>query len=181
MSFVLLGILNAQAAGGAAGAGSYDLLETSISSGQADFIDLTNLNTNYGSTYRHLQLRITAVTTSSGTNYIRFNGDTGGNYSVHQYYSTSGSRVANGAANFSSIYTGLTLGSSYKNPMIIDIYNPFDTNLYTSVFTHGSTSESVFMRTGNWMNTTAVSSIRLDPDGNWRENTRISLYGWKAA
>lgn len=72
MSFVLLGILNAQAGGGAAG-NAMDLLTTTTLTSQASSINLTNISQDYS----HLYMTFNLNTTRSGEDNLSYyvNGD----------------------------------------------------------------------------------------------------------
>jgi len=82
-----LGVLAVAGAGGGGGAaGAYEWIET-VSVGTAvSSVSFSNLNSTYGTTYQHLQLRA-AYRTSSVVGFtdmrLRFNSDTGSNYSFH--------------------------------------------------------------------------------------------------
>jgi len=192
---LLLGVLAAQAEGAVAGAGSYDLLETEILTGSQAEITFSSLG-DYSSDYQHFQIRMVARSTRNADNsnyYVRFNGDTGGNYSQH-YMRGNGSAMESANLQTSGtqgvyVYQGLTSATSGTNiyaASVIDILDPFDTNKYTTIrvltgFT-GAISR-ILLESGLWMSTNSVTSITFDEyfGANFAEDTRISLYGWKGA
>jgi hypothetical protein len=67
--------------------GAYDLLESTVLTGNQTSVTFSNINTNYGSTYKHLQLRVVTRDTFTGgsgsTVFIRYNADSGNNYAFH--------------------------------------------------------------------------------------------------
>ena len=65
MSFMLLGILNSQAAGG--GAGGYDLLESATITTNNTFLSIQGLDAY--SDYKHLQIRFTTNSYSLGSGF----------------------------------------------------------------------------------------------------------------
>jgi hypothetical protein len=84
MSLFPLGILSAAGAGGVGA--TYELIESQILGSNQSSITFSSLAT-YASTYKHLQIR--AAGKGSGNSFeetnvnLRFNGDTGSNYSAH--------------------------------------------------------------------------------------------------
>jgi hypothetical protein len=84
------GILSAAGAG--VPEGTYELISTTVLGGTAASITFSSLG-DYSSTYKHLQLRIAArsASASSFSGRLRFNGDTGANYSFHQLLGTGSS------------------------------------------------------------------------------------------
>ena len=174
MSSVLLGILNAQAAGAAESA--FDLLHTEVVGGQVAYYDFDV--SSYASTYRHLHIRIMGVGTQGATLRIRYNGDAGSNYSVQQFFADSGTTSTNGVGSIDYIYAGNFSAFDQKWPDIIDIYDAFSSSKYKSTMSMSSNG-TMFLRQGMWKNTNPITSVRLDPDGNWAANTRMSLYGVK--
>lgn len=149
------------------------------------------------SDYQHLQIRMLVRSSHGGTDIdesiVRFNGDTGSNYALHQIYGTEGIAVTS---------TGQT-SVSYMNPFIcsksenastfggvvMDILDPFETNKNKTVralsgyYTSSASYRNLItLRSGFWNNTAAVNSIYIAPiqGPNWVAGSRFSLYGIKA-
>ena len=186
-----LGVLAVAGAGaGPVGAGAYEWLETVNvgSGGQADVI-FSNLNSSYGSTYQHLQVRMTFKGETANTESVRmrFNSDTGSNYALHNLYG-NGSTVLSGAlAN--SVW--MTIGDS-KNTAnafagaIVDILDPFETTKYTTIRVLTGTSEAITridLTSGLWRNTNAITSMSffMNSGTDIAQYSRISLYGLRSA
>jgi hypothetical protein len=189
MSFMLLGILNSQAAGGG-GAGAYDLLESTTLSTSAASVTFSGLDT-YAADYKHLQIRALTRTDNNSeldNLYVQLNGDSGANYAKHELF-TSGSTVyPSGAANYSQmtwLYTqGATETSGVYSPTVLDILDFSSTTKNTtlrgfSAWTGGT--KRIAFHSGVYINTAAVTSITFTPhDGNnVVAGCRFSLIGIK--
>jgi hypothetical protein len=159
--------------------GTYELIETVIvpSGGQAA-VTFSNLNTSYGSIYKHLQIRGVHIGTG-GSNRITFNSDTAGNYSESQLYGDGASVPSNGNANTSSIYLG-AISTTDQIAFITDILDSFNTSKNKTVRTiAGGGLNGTYFRSGGWRSTAAINSITITSPGTFSQNTRISLYGMR--
>jgi hypothetical protein len=186
MSLFPLGLLSQGGGGGAAGA--FELIETINGTGSSSSITFSSIP----STYKHLRVRFAAVMTSANQNTLRmrFNGDTGSNYSYHGMigYSSSPYAAPTGTStafmNISPGYVGL---QNYPYVGIIDVLNYIDTNTYKTAKTLSGTmmlnnnSYELQLMSGNWRSTSAVTSLTLLDSGgtNFSTATRFSLYGIK--
>jgi hypothetical protein len=180
----------ATAGAGAGAAGSFDLLETQVLTGTAASVTFSNLNSTYGSTYQHLQIRATTRITT-GTNLVvyRINGDTASNYSWHWMLGNGSQVESGGTGSYDSIVEYSTVASDETanafSAIIVDILDPFETTKYktTRTFAGRSTSRNhVSLSSGSWRNTAAMTSYSLAPgSGSWAIGSRFSLYGIKAA
>ena len=192
MSFVLLGILNAQAEAAApAGPPAYDLLETEILTGTQASVTFSSLGA-YATDYQHLQIRLTAATTRGGTRellYIRANGDnTSGNYNGHglggdgsSVYSSTEDNTISRVAQVSGTGTTGAFGAA-----IIDIWDAFNSSKYTTFRSitgqADSTGNSIAIQSVAWRSVASISSLGIYADLNAMiAGTRISLYGLKAS
>jgi len=185
-----LGVLAVAGAGaGPVPAGNaYEWLET-ISVGTAvASVEFTNVNTNYGSTYQHLQLRVTAKVSSSVVNLdMTFNGDTASNYSWHELYG-DGSTVVSGAGATQTFMKAIISDAATANVFgagVIDILDPFETTKYTTMRSLSgdvSGGRYIILRSGAWRNTNAISSIKMNfTAGNIAIGSRFSLYGMRSS
>jgi hypothetical protein len=194
MSFMLLGILNAQASGGAGG--GFDLLETQVLGTSEASITFSSLGT-YAADYKHLQIRAVIRTNRSGqTNSqtsIRFNSDTGSNYSGHLLRGT-GSAVQSFASvgeTSISISDGTSSTNSTGNSFsatVLDILDPFETSKYTTTKALFGNAASTYFGSGDirltsglWNNTAALTTITfMDRNAtSFAIGSRFSLYGVK--
>lgn len=183
-----LGILAASSAGVLPS--DFVRLETVLVSGSSTSeVIFSNLNSTYGSTYRHLQIRLVARGSQSGNQTLvngQFNGDTGFNYSLHRLNSSGSTVVSAGNASQPNFYAGLVDAASGAtnafSGAVVDILDAFNTNKNTTTraFTGNNTNPEVVIYSGAWYNTNAISSIRLfNGGGVWVAGSRFSLYGVK--
>lgn len=181
MSFMLLGILNSQAAAGGGGA-AYDLLTTyTETTTNSSLIDFTSIDQSY----KHLQIRI-ANSNSNGmdtTAYVQFNSVTSSQYNNH-YLRGNGESVSSGWAG--SVSTGFYVDGSFGQAAVaileIQDYSSSSKNTTMRWVTGDSanTYPAVRLGSGLWDNTSAVTSIQLTPSfGSITAGTRISIYGIK--
>lgn len=178
--------------GGAAGAASFDLLETQVLGSTTASVTFSSLST-YASTYKHLQIRAVARGTraANGDNLsIRFNGDSGSNYARHALYGAAGGSAESYAAINNSFVDLGTLASATTpanafTGAVANILDPFETTKNTTVNSlNGLSAAGVFIGItgGAWFNTAAITSINIFAvNGNLTQYSRFSLYGIKGA
>lgn len=137
------------------------------------------------SAYTDLILVISGSTTAStGAYNLRFNGDTGSNYSITGIYANSASA---GGSFRASNATKLYLGDGANTSMfmnIIHIMNYTNTTTNKTVLNRKTqiTSSSIEAIVGLWRSTAAINSITLLPDSNnFATGTVFTIYGLKAA
>lgn len=180
MSFTLLGILNSQAAG-AGGAGAYDLLETTVLTSSASSVSFTGLG-DY-SDYKHLQLRIVGTLNISTQSQLRFNSDSGSNYSWHYVWGRGDSVTIFGAGSQTQIAFNNFGVSPQVSTSIVDILDFSSSSKNTTIraLSGGAAADAttrVALYSGGWYNTSAVTQFEIL--GNTRSydiGTRFSLYG----
>jgi hypothetical protein len=186
---LLLGVLQAQAAGGVAGAGSFDLLEEQVLTTTPTSVTFSGLST-YAADYKHLQLRMVLRgnnPTTSNNAIIQFNGDTGANYARHAIFN-SGSSVGSfglSSQNWFTITTGAggTMTANAFGAGVVDILDPFNTSKNTTARAlSGNPTDGISLFSGAWFNTAAINSINIDQQqgGDWVTGSRFSLYGIRA-
>jgi hypothetical protein len=186
MTLSALGILSAAGAGGGVALSDYELIQTALVTGSStSFVDFSSLGT-YSSTYKHLQIRLAARSSHSVTVQVvnlRFNSDSGANYSLH-YLQGNGSVVqSSGNANQTDFFAALIPGSSATanafGASVVDLLDSFSTTKNkTSRAFLGTSPNNVVIYSGAWYNTSSVTNIRLSvADGNFVAGSRFSLYG----
>ena len=168
--------------GAAGGVGDYESIATVTVGGSG----LTTATfSSIPSTYKHLQVRITNLT-NSATNDVRmrFNSDTGSNYVWHQLQGNGAS--ASAATNTSQTYIAAGLTGSSTNPAttIVDILDYTNTNKYTTARILGgydaNGSGYVFLWSGLWQNTNAISTIEFSCSAvDFNQYSHFALYGVK--
>ena len=187
---LLLGVLQAQAAGGGA-AGTFELIEQRVLTSAESSVTFSSLST-YAADYQHLQLRIAARSTLAANLVdlqLQFNADAGANYVYHQLY-------GNGSSVASEAYTGLNQTTGALIPAasatansfgasVIDILDAFETTKFKTIrglSGYTANTNYVLLRSGLWRNTAATTDLSVyAAGGNLAIGTRISLYGIKAA
>jgi hypothetical protein len=183
MALFPLGILSAAGAGGVAG--SYELIESTILGSATSSVTFSSLG-DYSSTYKHLQIRVAARDTRSGSvggALIRFNSDTGSNYATHNLYG-NGSSVVSDASTSQSYIVGLLFPSGNIAANIfgggaMDILDAYSTTKNkTTRALSGFATNTINLTSGLWMSTASITSITILPSGgNLLAGSRFSLYG----
>jgi len=171
---------------------SYESISTvTVGGGGSASVSFTSIP----ATYTHLQIR--AIVKSNGGQDsldLTFNGDTGSSqYTYHSLYgngSSAGTDVSRPRAN---IPTDITMVASSDTSMfsagVLDILDYANVNKYktTRVLsgfnTNGSANgTAVFLSSGLWMSTSAVTSITLTGRAtNIGQYSSFALYGIKGA
>ncbi len=204
MSLIPLGFW-AASGGAAAGATSFDLLQTEILASSQASVTFSSLG-DYAADYQHLQLRY-AARTDRGTYAddamtMTFNSDTtSGNYKSHMLSGGGSSGFISGVNSDDDWFGTTAIGNTTTNVAstgifgsgVVDILDPFESAKYTtsrtlSGFHVSDTSIASYaavriqLSSHLWMNTNAVSSLTLDQGGgsNFVSGSRFSLYGLKA-
>ena len=183
----------AASAGGGAGAGSFDLLETQVLASSAASVTFSSLDT-LAAGYQHLQIRMMTRTTENrdfAGNLVRFNSDAGSNYATHNLLDTAG-LASEGSVSQTSASAGICAGgfwnASNYPATVLDILDPFEStkNITMRAFAGGIENASNFKRyislqSSLWNNTAAATTINIRPSlGSFTANSRFSLYGIKA-
>jgi hypothetical protein len=175
----------------------YELLETQIVSGNQNSVVFSNLNSSYGLTYQHLQLRITARTDRTGADSdpirIRFNSDAGANYGRHRLMAYLGNNViSGGSGGQDSMYITEAAAVSQNAAnifadIITDIIDPFETTKSKTIRSlsgmYASGWQSIELWSGFWNSTNAITTIALSPvvGTNFVSGSRFSLYGMRSS
>lgn len=127
----------------------------------------------------------------SATTYgIRFNSDTGSNYSSTQLLGTGS--VAQSQRDTSVTYayvstsTAATGAANVFTPVIIHIMSYANSNVFKTVLAASDAENARVVRTvGLWRSTSAITSVTLVPvatnQGDFKSGCTFSLYGIKAA
>ena len=163
--------------------GAYDALASVTLTSTANSI----LFSGIPSGYKHLQIRGTLLSATSANNPVRFNSDTGNNYTWHQIQGDGAGAGAYAATPSDRIPWGLNSGnSSYPFATIIDILDYASTNKYKTVRAlsgndgTNNASSRIGIYYGNWRNLNAITSIFISNDGNnMLQHSQFALYGVK--
>ena len=163
---------------------SYFSIATATGTGSSSTISFTSIPNSY----THLQIRFTGKGTGSAevSSKIRFNSDTGSNYSWHQLYGYNFSPGASNGVSVGGILGFYTTGTNDSNVVgvgVVDILDYTNVNKYTTtrlLSGMNGTNGYIGLHSGLWQNTAAITSIDIAIDsGNWATTTQIALYGVK--
>jgi hypothetical protein len=168
---------------------SYESISTVlVGSGGQTTISFTSIP----STYKHLQLRGIALSSSAGAVvYANYNSDTGANYARHRLVGAGGNPPnafgASGQTTF-SIFGDLTGTAASPSPagVVMDVLDYTDTNKFTTTRilcgADRNGSGEVELISSLWNNTAAVTRIDLTIGGSvssFAQHTQFALYGIK--
>jgi hypothetical protein len=186
MALFPLGILSAAGAGGAAFESDYELIETQILTSSQAAVVFSGLGA-YSSTYKHLQIRMTARKSNSedeGSVNGRINGATTG-YSQHALRGT-GSSVnsfgdANTTAGFCFYIPAAQAPSNVFGAGVIDILDPYSTTKNKTVRSFGGGRPNVQLALSSfaYYSTASITSFTVDAltPSLFVAGSRFSIYG----
>lgn len=152
------------------------LATLTLSAGQA-----TVTFSSISGAYRDLRLITRTTSTTASGGYMRFNGDTGSNYSAVWAYGTGASTGSSSATGTSISLFGMLNGNTN-----IDSYDILD---YSATDKHKSLlnrydspqADGTYMRAGRWANTAAITSIVLGATtGTFSAGDSFTLFGVSA-
>ena len=174
MSPIPLGIL---AAAGAGGAGAFDLLASSVGDGSFSEVTFDNIPSGYS----HLQLRWTAMqTSSSSTLGVRLNNDSGGNYTYQRIVGTGSVSTALFTGQTSYNLSGVNSSANVINTGYMDLLDfSHASKNTTSRTTLVDSNRHIYLTGGVWDDTSPVTSIKIfnNPSNNFTTQSVFSLYG----
>jgi len=167
-------------------AGDYESIATINGNGSTATITFSSI----AATYSHLQVRVLARVTAGGEDLsVRFNSDTGANYTRHRLTgSGTGAAAAAGNASVNQITTlgsaGMPSTASIYAVTIIDVLDYANTNKYkTARMLSGQDSNGsggIELTSGAWMNTAAITSLTIfSNSSNYPTAASFALYGIK--
>jgi hypothetical protein len=176
---------------GVAPLGTYDSIATiTVGSGGATDVTFSAIP----STYTHLQVRAIGRGTDATKDaniYFQFNGDTATNYSPHALYGTGATALAFGSSNSPDpIAFRISSGNSTSGTFgvgVMDILDYANTNKFKTTRSltghdENGTDGNVWLWSGNWRSTSAITSIRLYGVGsNLAQYSSFALYGFKGS
>ena len=136
--------------------------------------------------YTDLILIVNGKWTGSGPSSfgLRFNSDSGSNYSITRLYGDGSSANSNRSTSFTHT-SGGQLDATNFNPNITHIMNYSNSTTYKTVLWRGNIpSTQVEAAVSLWRSTSAITSITagyFDVSANWASGSTFTLYGIKAA
>lgn len=145
-------------------------------------------------TYSHLQIRWIArdnFSSEASDANMRFNSDSGANYSWHQLIGDGGSVQAYASTSQTAMRAGVvagnTGGTNVFGVTVIDILDYANTNKNKTVRNLAGWDKngtgSIALNSGSWMSTSAITSIVIAPRVGtlFSQYSHFALYGIKAA
>ena len=134
------------------------------------------------STYTDLVLVVTGTVSLADNVTLRFNGDSGSNYSWTYLAGTGSSAISGRSANTTSILTA-GLGTTTIANTIWHIQNYSNSTTNKTVLNRGGRADDgVVGWVGLWRNTTSITSLTVGAGaGNLSTGSTFSLYGIAAA
>lgn len=180
MSLILLGVMNAQAAG-VAGT-DYDFLTSTTLPSDASTFTISGIDAF--SDYAHLQI-VAELNGANTYGNLYFNGvTTGGKYAYVNvgYFSTTLGIQKSYNANTAYLEQVARSSSGDYAALEMFITRPFDTNYYTTLNYQNSNSEYDWQGYGHitFADTTNLSSITFDNASTVGAGSEFRLYGLKA-
>ena len=168
----------------------FELIDSVFLASAATSITFNNLN-QYATQYKHLQIRFTARSTNTDTNWwsimTEINGDTGSNYAFHRLVG-NGSVVTSEGSSSTSLPRNSYLLTSFStngfNGGVMDILDPYSTVKNTVLRTFsgvtGPSRTFVELNSVFWNNPASMTSIKFfiqSGGANFQAGSRFSLYG----
>ena len=125
-------------------------------------------------TYRDLVIVFKPITSGSiFTGSMRFNGDTGSNYTTVLAF---GSSASSSTTTSGAFFTLQDLDSTTASIFNIMDYSATDKHK-TLLNRTGIVTQYVMMMAGRWANTSAITTVQIYAGSNFLTGTTISLYG----
>jgi len=170
----------------------YELIErVNVGAGGSSSISFSSIP----STYRHLQVRAFHRATTGagdGTIFMRFNSDSGSNYSSHRLYGYGGSLGSDSSVNATAVSAGHSMGATPSlqgfSVMINDILDYANASKYKTVRSlagtdlNGDASGAIFFNSGNWRSNSTITSITITTNQtSFAQYSTFALYGIKGA
>ena len=163
-------------------AATYEPIATTTLGSAASSITFSSIPSTY------TDLRLVYVETSSDTadQGIRFNSDSGTNYSTTFMYGTGAAVGSNRTTNATYILTWNSVsGSAIPGLKTIDIFSYAGSTYKTALVSHSDDkngSGMVGSNVGLWRSTSAITSLTIVRDsGNFSTGTTATIWGIKNA
>ena len=172
--------------------GTFELLASEVLTSSQASVTFSSLG-DY-SEYQHLQIWITGRSsrnTTTSDSKLRFNGDSGSNYTWHYMRGDGSVTESAGAGSLDAVrmYQTLTAATNTSGSFattVLDVLDPFESGKYTTVrFSSGFTGSisRVLLESGTWMNTASLTSMTFSEyyGSSFVAGTSFYLYGLRGA
>jgi hypothetical protein len=172
--------------------GSYESIATYTATGGETAFTFSSIPATYVSLQLRTLVRNTSGTAGTAGSTIRFNGDTGSNYTTHSLNADGSTVAAYGYGSQPRIYifSNEVRGSSVSDTFgacIIDVIDYASTTKYKTLRAFGggdinsaSPSGKLALDSGAWMSTSAVNSLTITVGATaFAASSTFALYGIK--
>lgn len=174
--------------------GSFVSIATITAAGGETSLSFTSIPGTYASLQIRALVRTLRALDGTDSMLIRFNSDSGTNYSTHQLYGNGTSAGTYSSVSDSSAIiqnTATVMESSLANTFAVNLINIHDYASTTKAKTMrafcgaelNSTSTGVLMGLASaaWYNTSAITSITFTNSFGFKAGSKFALYGIKGA
>jgi hypothetical protein len=162
---------------------TYEAIATSTAAGSSSTVTFSSIP----ATYTDLILVVNGGITSGITDMnLRFNSDTGTNYSTTGIYGTGAVAGSARASNLTALYIEQAAApdTSFSYNFIGHFMNYSNTTTYKTAVARANmvvSGRGVDVGVGLWRNTAAINSLTIFTTTNFSSGTSFNLYGIKAA
>ena len=167
-------------------AATYEPIATKTASGSVSTLDFTSISGSY------TDLILICDWAAGATDYpvsLRFNSDTGSNYSNTEMRGNGSTTGSHRNSNQTEMYLAeyVTGATSFSSNAIFQIMNYANTTTYKTVLARsnnavGGGSSGTEANVGLWRSTSAITTITVKTGGtNFAAGSTFTLYGIKAA
>ena len=156
---------------------TYDCIATTTLGSAAASVTFSSIS----GSYTDLVIVMSYSRSVSGNGLLRFNSDTGSNYS-NTYLLGDGSSASSGRGSNQTNGIISYDSANLQETCLINIMNYANTTTNKTFITRGNdTGLGVISYVNLWRSTSAITSIELRPNsGNWNSGSMFSLFGIKA-
>ena len=164
---------------------SYESIATvTVGAGGSSYAEFTSIP----NTYKHLQVRAIARSSSGGYAGVTFNSDTSSNYASHELLGNGSSASAaayTSRADIPLMASATSSGTSIFTGFVIDVLDYANTNKYKTLRSlegyDANGSGYVQLQSGLWQSTSAISTLKITCayGQSWQQYSSFALYGVK--
>ena len=158
---------------------TYEPIATATGTGSSDTVTFSTIS----GTYTDLIVVCSTKVTSGGITSlgVRFNSDTGNNYSYTLLQGDGSTAVSQRQSNTDQLIWGITNGGE-QTISILHIQNYSNATTYKTALGRGNSAGALVRASvGLWRNTNAITSVSILAAVNFATTSNFTLYGIKAA
>ena len=161
---------------------TYDAIATNTLSSAVSSVTFSSISQSYTDLF--VVYKVKMASGGATNTYLRFNSDSGNNYSGNSIYYTIGVGIGyQSGASGSAIWID-NVDSTWTTVTQIDINNYKNTNMRKTILVQSAAPGSqVDIKAGSWNNTAAINSIQIyNPSSvNFAVGSQFTIYGILAA